>query len=309
MRIAVVGTGGVGGYFGGRLAGAGADVWFIARGAHLAAMKSSGLRIVSPKGDVHVTHVNATSDPSEIGAVDVVLFTVKLYDAEAALALLPPLVGAGTVVIPLQNGVDGIDLVTRAVGRDHAGGGTCYVSAMIAEPGTIKHTAMDHLIFGEVDGTRSARLEHLLDACSRTNFQTTLSSNITVDVWTKFTRLSVLSGLTTVTRSPLGVIMHDPELFAMLKAAVEEAVAVARAKGIPVRSDMVEDVARAYQALPYETKASMLVDLENGRRLELPWLSGAVARIGREVGIPTPVHSFIAAVLKPFVNGRSQSLG
>lgn len=303
MRIAVVGTGGVGGYFGGRLAAAGADVWFIARGAHLAAMKSSGLRIISPKGDAYVARVNATSDPSEIGAVDVVLFTVKLYDVDAALAMLPPLIGAGTVVIPLQNGVDGIDLVTRAVGRDHAGGGTCYVSAMIAEPGTIKHTAMDHLIFGEVDGTRSARMERLLDACSRTNFQTTLSSSITVDVWTKFSRLSVLSGLTTVTRSPLGVIVHDPELFAMLKAAVAEAVAVAHAKGIPVRDDMVEDSVRAYQALPYETKASMLVDLENGRRLELPWLSGAVARIGREVGVPTPVHSFIAAVLKPFVDG------
>jgi 2-dehydropantoate 2-reductase len=303
MRIAVVGTGGVGGYFGGRLAAAGADVWFIARGAHLDAMKSRGLRIISPKGDAHVEHVNATSNPSKIGAVDVVLFTVKLYDVDAALALLPPLIGPDTVVIPLQNGVDGIDLVTRAVGRDHSAGGTCYVSAMIAEPGTIKHTAMDHLIFGEVDGTRSPRLERLLDACSRTNFQTTLSSSITVDVWTKFTRLSVLSGLTTVTRSPLGVVVHDPELFAMLKAAAAEAVAVAQAMGISMRSDSVEDIARVYQALPYETKASMLVDLENGRRLELPWLSGAVARIGREVGVPTPVHSFIATVLKPFVDG------
>jgi len=303
MRIAVVGTGGVGGYFGGRLAAAGADVSFIARGAHLAAMRSRGLRIVSPKGDVHVPRVNATDNPADIGAVEVVLFTVKLYDVEAALALLPPLVGPDTVVIPLQNGVDGIELVTRAVGRDHAAGGTCYVSAMIAEPGVIKHTAMDHLIFGEVDGTRSARLERLLDACARTNFQTTLSSKITVDVWTKFTRLSVLSGMTAVTRSPLGVIVNDPELFAMLTAAVAEAVAVAKARGVAVRGDMIEDVARAYEALPYETKASMLVDLENGRRLELPWLSGAVARIGREVGVPTPIHSFITAVLKPHVDG------
>ncbi|HEX7138674.1 MAG TPA: ketopantoate reductase C-terminal domain-containing protein, partial [Vicinamibacterales bacterium] len=159
------------------------------------------------------------------------------------------------------------------------------------------------MIFGEVDGTRSARLERLLDACSNTNFQTTLSSKITVDVWTKFTRLSVLSGMTAVTRSPLGVIVNDPELFAMLKAAVSEAVAVAHAKGVAVPGAMVEDVARAYQALPYETKASMLVDLENRRRLELPWLSGAVARIGREVGVPTPIHSFITAVLTPHVNG------
>ena len=124
-----------------------------------------------------------------------------------------------------------------------------------------------------------------------------------MDIWSKFTRLSVLSGMTAVTRSPLGVIVNDPELLAMLRAAVAEAVAVAHAKGVPVKGDMVEDVARAYQALPYETKASMLVDLENGRRLELPWLSGAVARIGRELGVPTPIHSFIAAVLKPHVNG------
>ncbi|HEX7137606.1 MAG TPA: 2-dehydropantoate 2-reductase, partial [Vicinamibacterales bacterium] len=135
MRIAVVGTGGVGGYFGGRLAAAGVDVSFIARGAHLAAMRSNGLRIVSPKGDVHIPRVTATEKPTDIGAVDVVLFTVKLYDVDAALTLLPPLVGANTVVIPLQNGVDGTDIVTRAVGRDHGGGGTCYVSAMISEPG------------------------------------------------------------------------------------------------------------------------------------------------------------------------------
>ena len=303
MRIAVVGTGGVGGYFGGRLAAAGADVAFIARGAHLAAMRSNGLRIVSPKGDVHVPRVHATDRPSDIGPVDVVLFAVKLYDVEAAIALIPPLIGPETIVIPLQNGVDGIDIVSRAAGRDHAGGGTCYVSAMISEPGVIKHTAMDHLLFGELDGSRSARLERLLDACAKTNFQTTLSSDINVDIWTKFTRLSVLSGMTAVTRSPLGVIMNDPELLAMLKAAVAEAVAIAHAKGIAVRGDMVEDVARAYQALPYETKASMLVDLENGRRLELPWLSGAVARIGREVGVPTPIHGFIAAVLRPHANG------
>jgi len=305
MRIAVVGTGGVGGYFGGRLAEAGADVSFIARGAHLDALRVNGLRIVSPKGDTHVRRVAATDKPSEIGPVDVVLFTVKLYDADAALALLPPLLGPDTVVLPLQNGVDGVDIVTRAVGRSHVAGGTCYVSAMISEPGVITHTAMDRLIFGEIDGSRSPRLEELLDACSATSFQATLSTDIRVDIWTKFTRLSVMSGMTTVTRSPLGVIVNDPELFAMLKAAAAEAVAVARAKGVALPGDTVEDTARACQALPYQTKASMLVDLENGRRLELPWLSGAVARIGREAGVPTPIHSFIAAVLKPHVNGRA----
>ena len=305
MRIAVVGTGGVGGYFGGRLAAAGADVAFIARGAHLEALRARGLQIRSPKGDVQVPRVTATDDPAAIGPVDVVMFTVKLYDTAAAVSMLPPLIGPETVVLPFQNGVDGVDIVTRAVGPEHAAGGTCYVSAVIAEPGVIKHTAMDHLIFGELDGRRSPRLERLLEACRRTNFQSTLSDTINVEIWTKFTRLSVLSGLTTITRSPLGVIVQDPDLFAMLKAAVAETLAVAHAKGVPVAGDMVDDVARAYQTLPPQTKSSMLEDLERGRRLELPWLSGAVARIGREVGVPTPTHSFITAVLKPFVNGTS----
>jgi 2-dehydropantoate 2-reductase len=303
VRIAVVGAGGVGGYFGGRLAAAGVDVAFIARGAHLAAMRANGLRILSPKGDAHIPRVTATDNPRQIGPVDVVLFAVKLYDTEAALPQLSELVGPGSVVLPFQNGVDAVDLVTRAVGREHTAGGTCYVSAMIAEPGVIRHTAMDQLIFGELDGSRSPRLEQLLEACRTTNFETTLSPNITVDIWTKFTRLSVLSGITTVTRSPLGVIINDSDLFAMLKAALAEAVAVAGAKGVAVKGD-IGDVARAYQALPFETKSSMLVDLENGRRLELPWLSGAVVRIGREVGVPTPIHSFIATVLKPQVDGR-----
>src|SRR5262245_31799567 len=303
MRIAIMGSGGVGGYFGGRLAAAGADVAFIARGAHLEALRAHGLRIRSPKGDVHVPRVTATDDPAAIGPVDVVMFTVKLYDTAAAASLLPPLIGPDTVVLPFQNGVDGVDIVKRAVGPAHAAGGTCYVSAVVAEPGVIKHTAMDHLIFGELDGRRSARLERLLDACRRTNFQSTLSDRIDVDIWTKFTRLSVLSGLTAVTRSPLGVVVQDPDLLAMLKAAVAETLAVAHAKGVLVAGDMVDDVVRAYQALPPQTKSSMLEDLERGRRLELPWLSGAVARIGREVGVLTPTHSFITAVLKPFVDG------
>lgn len=307
MRIVVVGVGGVGGYFGGRLAESGADVHFIARGAHLQAMRANGLRIRSPKGDAHIRRVSASDDPRAIGPGDIVMFAVKLYDTGAAVSLLPPLVGPHTLVLPFQNGVDGIDIVSNAVGREHTGGGTCYVSAAIAEPGVIMHTAMDHLIFGELDGQRSARLEQLLAACERTNFQATLSTNIEVDIWSKFTRLSVLSGMTTVARSPLGVIMRDPDLRAMLKAAVAEALAVAHAKGIAVRDDMVDDVVNAYDALPPHTKASMLVDLENGRRLELPWLSGAVSRIGKELGVATPIHSFIATVLKPFVNGQARS--
>ena len=303
----------MGGYFGGRLAEAGADVTFLARGAHLDALRTRGLRIVSPKGDAHIPGINATSDPAAIRGVDVVLFAVKLYDAETAAAVLPQLVKNGTadaVVIPLQNGVEGVDIVSRAVGPTHTAGGTCYVSAVIAEPGVIKHTAMDHLLFGELDPARAARperaegrLSRLLDVCRGASFQSTLSDDIQADIWTKFVRLSVLSGLTTVTRAPLGVTVNDPELLAMLKQAISEGMAVAHAKGVRVPSSTVDDVVKAYAALPPQTKSSMLEDLERGRRLELPWLSGAVVRIGRELGVPTPIHAFINAVLKPWVNG------
>jgi 2-dehydropantoate 2-reductase len=306
MRIAIVGAGGVGGYFGGRLAEAGADVVFLARGAHLDALRTRGLRIVSPKGDVHLPSVNATEDAAGIRGADVVLFAVKLYDAETASQALPAIVRNGSpdaVVIPLQNGVEGVDIVSRAVGHAHTAGGTCYVSAVIAEPGVIRHTAMDQLIFGELDRTRSPRLTRLLDVCRVATFQSTLSDDIQVDVWTKFVRLSVFAGMTSVTRAPIAVTVRHPELVEMLKAAVAEGLAVAHAKGVRVPESTIEDVANAYRALPPEAKSSMLEDLERGRRLELPWLSGPVLRLGREVGVPTPIHRFINAVLTPYVNG------
>jgi 2-dehydropantoate 2-reductase len=305
MRIAVVGAGGVGGYFGGRLAAAGADVAFLARGAHLEAMRTRGLRITSPKGDLHLSRVTAESDPAAIGRADIVFFAVKLYDTESALALLPPLVGPKTMVIGFQNGVETVASLTRAVGAAHTAGGVSYVSAVIAEPGVIKHTAMDHLIFGMPDGSRSAALDALLELCKPAGFQSTLSPDITVEIWTKFVRLSVFSGMTAVTRGPIGPIVNDPDLLEMLKAAVRETLAVAHAKGVNVISSIDEDVARAYKALPPQAKASMLEDLERGRRIELPWLSGAVVRIGREVGVPTPIHGFITTVLKPYIDGRS----
>jgi 2-dehydropantoate 2-reductase len=305
MRIAVVGAGGVGGYFGGRLAESGADVTFLARGAHLDAMRERGLRIISPKGAVHLPRVQAVGDARAVGAVDIVLFAIKLYDTDSALAAIAPLVGPVTAVIPLQNGVDSVAALTRAFGAAHTAGGTCYVSAVIDEPGVIRHTAMDRLIFGEVDGSRSARLVAFEEVCRRASFQSTLSGDIIIDIWSKFVRLSVMSGMTAAARSPLGVIHDTPDLWAMLQEAVREAMAVAHAKGIAVPDSTVEEVARAYAALPPQTKSSMLEDLERGRRLELPWLSGAVVRLGKEVGVTTPIHSFITAILSPHVNGRT----
>jgi len=305
MKIAVVGAGGVGGYFGARLAAAGADVHFVARGAHLEAMRTRGLRIESPKGDLHLPRAHATGDPASIGPCDVVLFCVKLYDVESAIASLPPLVGPETVVLPFQNGVDSVGLLTKHVGAAHTGGGTAYITAVIAEPGVVKHTVMDSLIFGEIDRRRSPRLERFLEACGPAGFHAKLSDDITVEIWTKFVRLSVFSGMTAVTRCPIGPIVNDPDLMAMLLDGLREARAVAVAKGVAVPESITANVQEAYGRMSPDARSSMLHDLERGRRLELPWLSGAVARLGREVGVPTPTHTFIANVLKPWINGGS----
>jgi 2-dehydropantoate 2-reductase len=306
MRIAIIGAGGVGGYFGARLIAAGEDVTFIARGAHLAAIQQSGLRLESPKGNLHLTSVRATDDVAAVGAVDCVLITVKMYDLDAAAAMLRPLISSDTAVVTLQNGVEAVDIVSRHVGREHTVGGVAYVAAVIAEPGLIRHTSLDSLIFGELDGRRSARLLALEAASQRAGFGARVSDNIEIDLWSKFSRLSVFSGMTAVTRSPIGVLRSDPELLAMLQAACEETIRVGRARGVALPDLVMSEILQMVHALPPHAKASMLEDLERGRRLELPWLSGAVVRLGRAAGVPTPIHSFIATVLKPHVDGAAR---
>jgi 2-dehydropantoate 2-reductase len=304
MRIAILGSGGVGGYFGGRLAASGSDVTFVARGAHLAAMRERGLRIESPLGNLHLPSVNATDDPAAVGPVDIVLFTVKLYDTESATAMLPALIGPSTLVIPFQNGVDSIDVLTKAVGREHVAGGTAYVAAVISEPGVIRHTAMNRLIFGPISGPPPASLEALRDACKLAGIDVTVSDRILIEIWTKFARLSVYSGMTSVTRSPIGVIRDDSELFAMMQTALRESIAVARARQIPLPESTFADALAATVALPPNAKSSMLEDLERGRPLELSWLSGAIVRAGEEVGVPTPTHKLIVSLLRPHVKGH-----
>ena len=313
MRIAILGSGGVGGYFGGRLAALGTpevDVSFIARGAHLAAMRERGLRIFSPAGDVHVPRVSATDDPAAIGPVDIVFFTVKLYDTDEAIKMLPPLLGPRTLVVPFQNGVDSVDALVRAVGRDHVAGGTAYVAAVISEPGVIRHTAMGRLIFGAIDKSDGSRpdvlpvLEDLRQACTRAGFDATLSDRILVDIWAKFARLTVFSGMTSITRSPIGVVCGDPDLFAMMQAALRESIAVARGRQIPLPETLFDEIVASLSSLPPHAKSSMLEDLERGRRIEVPWLSGAMARIGREVGVDTPTHRLVETLLRPHINGH-----
>ena len=309
MRIAIVGSGGLGGYFGGRLAAAGADVTFLARGPHLDALRSSGLRIDSPNGNLHLPRVSATDDPSKVGTVDVVFFTVKLYDTESAIPLLPPLIGADTVVIPFQNGVESVEMLSRAVDRPHLASGTSYVQAFIAEPGVIRHIALDRLIFGELDGTLTPRLERLFDLCRDAAVTPTLSDQIEVEIWSKFVHVSVLSGMTAVTRSPVGLLRDDPDLFAMWQAAIVETIAVARAKGVALPRTLFDELIRLVQQIPSQAGSSMLQDLERGRPLELPWLSGAVVRMGHALDIETPIHRFVTTVLKPHVNGRLKAQG
>jgi 2-dehydropantoate 2-reductase len=304
MRVAVFGTGGVGGYFGGRLAATGTDVSFIARGAHLDALRRNGLRIESPQGDVHLPRVNATDDTAGIGPVDLVFFTVKLYDTEAAARALPPLIGPGTLIVPFQNGVDSVDLLAAAVGREHVAGGTAYVAAVVAEPGVIRHTAMGRLIFGAIDGAHLPLLDELLTACLGAGFEAILSARIMVDIWAKFVRLTVFSGMTALTRCPIGPLREDPALKEMMRGALSESVAVAVARGIPLGATLVDEIEAANAALPANARSSMLEDLERGRPLELPWLSGAIVRIGKEVGVDTPIHRIITTVLQPHVNGR-----
>ena len=307
MRIAVIGAGGVGGYFGARLAGSGVDVAFVARGAHLQAMQASGLRIESPKANLHLKTVTASDDPKTIGPVDVVFFTVKLYDSDAAAAMLPPLIGPQTVVITFQNGIDSVDVLTKAVGREHVAGGVAHVQAVITEPGVIRHTALAQLIFGELDGTSTPRLEAMYEACKGAGFDAKLTEHIHDELWLKFVRLTALSGMMAVTRSPLGVLRDDPDLWAMLQAAILEAMAVAHARRIQFPPNAFSEMLHHIGGMPPHAKSSMLQDLEHGRRLELPWLNATLARIGDELGVPTPIHRFIATALKPFVNGTPRS--
>lgn len=302
MRIAVFGTGAVGGYFGGRLLEAGEDVSFIARGAHLAALQRDGLRLTSPKGHLH-RPVRATEDAAAIGPVDVVLFTVKLYDVDASAARLAPLLGPETVVITLQNGVEAIDMVSRHVAADHVAGGVAYIVAVVEEPGHIRHTTADRLVFGEKDGRVSERLKRFQEAGGRAGFTADVSASIDVDLWVKFVRLATWSGITSATRSGMGVIRQHPLLLRMMDAMIEEAMAVGRSRGIAFPEGLLEGTRQMVQNFPPQSRSSMLDDLERGRRLELPWLSGAVARMGEASGVPTPAHAFVNAILLPYQNG------
>ncbi len=305
MKIAVFGTGGVGGYYGARWAAAGEEVHFVARGAHLEAMKAAGLRVSSPNGDLHLEPVRATDDPATIGPVDLVVVAVKLYDTESVARGCAPLLGPETSVVSFQNGVTAVETLAAAVGAERVFGGTTYIMSVIEEPGVILHTGRRaRLVFGELDGRSSPRVQALLEACERAGVDAVVTDDIRGLIWSKFTFLVALSGMTSLMRLPVGSIRSDPETRALFRAAVDEAVAVARAKGVPVRDDMADRHMATVDDLPASVGSSMLYDLTHGKRLELPWLSGTVSRMGAELGVPTPVHDVVAAALKPYAEGQ-----
>lgn len=306
MKIAVFGAGGVGGYYGARLAEAGQEVHFIARGRHLAAIRDHGLRIKSANGDIHVADANATDDPGAIGPVDWVLVTVKLYDTAAAARGCKALIGPGTAVVSLQNGVTAVETFSAALGAGHVVGGMTQILAVVEAPGVIAHTGtMARLVFGEVDGTASPRVEALRRACEKAAIDTTVSGHVIADIWGKFIFLAAFSGMTALTRLPMGPIRADAETRAMLVAAVEEVARVAEARGVALSADAVANTMKFADGLPAEMGSSMLHDLTQGRRLELAWLSGAVVRLGAELGVPTPVHAIIQTALKLHADGAA----
>ena len=304
MRIAIIGAGGVGGYFGARLAQAGNDVVFVARGAHLAAMRAGGLRIESATGDLVLQRVDATDDPASIAPVEIVMFCVKLWDVEQSAAEIVPLVARGGVVIPFQNGIDAVDIVTRAVGPSHVLGGVAYIAASIKAPGVIAHVGtMARLRVGAFDASLASRAQAFVDACAAAGIDAEHAQDIRRALWEKFVFLNAASGLTCLARQPLGVIRTDAEQRSTFEASMRETIAVAKAKDIEWPDDFVARQLRALDAMPAEMRASMLHDLSAGRRLEAPWLCGRVAELAASLRIAAPVNATIYAALKPYING------
>lgn len=307
MRIVIMGAGGVGGYFGAYLAQAGHDVAFVARGAHLRAIQESGLRLEGSRGDIVLPSVTATEDPATLGGTaDVVLFTVKLYDTEIAGVTLMPIIGPDTIVVTLQNGVDGPDRLASVLGAQTVLGGAAYVSALIAEPGVVRYTSdMSRIVFGELDGKVSARATALAEACNAAGFSADVSSDIRATLWEKFVLLATNAALTTVLRKPAGEIYHDVELAGVAREMMEEVAALAAAEGAAIAPDTVEKSIALTRSFPPGMYASMYHDLARGRRIEAESLSGLVSRRGRARGVPVPLHTMAWAAMKPWVNGNA----
>jgi 2-dehydropantoate 2-reductase len=310
MRVAVMAAGAVGGYFGARLAAAGHDVVFIARGAHHDAIRRHGLRIESGLGDLHLTDVHVTDDPGRAGPAEVVLFAVKLWDTEEAAERARPLVSSGTRVITLQNGVDSVERLVPILGDEVTVGGATYVVARIAGPGLIRHTGTTAQIrCGRLDRRADRVLAGYVEQMRAAGIDITLSEQMLLDIWKKFVLLSGTSGITAGSRQPLGVVRDDEDMRAFFWRLMQETVAVGRAHGVAFPADFAAELDRAVAQFPPTMKASMANDLEAGNRLERDWLAGKVVALGRKYGVTTPAHEAVYALLKPYRMGRRSQDG
>jgi 2-dehydropantoate 2-reductase len=304
MRIAVVGTGGIGGPYGASFAEAGADVTFVARGTHLAAIRENGLRIEGDRGETHIRPAQATDDIASIGIVDCVLLCVKLWDVETAGAQIRPIVGPQTAVVALRNGIDAADRLIPILGPEPVMGGSAFVTGTIVAPGVIRQTGTyQQMTFGELDMRASPRGVRLRDMCAAAGFEGILSPDIRAPLWEKFIGLVPLSGLNALTRLPLGKWRDDLDLFALADASLRETIAVGLAEGVALPADSAERTLATIRSMHAYHVTSMGNDLLRGNRLELPWFAGKVVELGRRHRIPTPVNGFIYAALKPYVGG------
>ncbi len=300
MRIAIYGTGGVGGYFGGRLAQAGEDVTFIARGAHLEAIRSNGLRVSSVHGDFAVAGARATDSPANVGPVDAVLVAVKAWQVAEIAPLIRPLIGPDTVVVPLQNGVEAAPQLVEGLGPDNVVGGLCRVVALIEGPGHIRHGGGDDFVgIAELDNQPSERVERVRAALAEAGLKAESPPDIHAALWAKFLFICAWGGVGAVTRSAVGVTRSLPLTRAMLEGAMTETHNVARARGINLPDTAVATGMAAIDRQPEGGEASMQRDIQDGRPSELESQNGAVARLGRESGVPTPTHDFIYGSLLP----------
>jgi 2-dehydropantoate 2-reductase len=312
MRIAVFGTGGVGGYFGGRLAQAGEEVVCIARGQHLQALRTRGLRVQSVKGDFVVSPVHAMDDPVQVGIVDVVLVGVKAWQVPEAAQAMRPLIGPETCVVPLQNGLEAPAQLADALGARHVLGGTCVISSFVAEPGCIRHTGLEPSVsFGELDNRPSARAERLRQAFERAEVVAIIPPDIQVAIWEKFMAIR-FGPVGAVARAPVGVLRRLPETRRLIEQAADEASAVARALGIALAEEAPRHMMAALDSAPPGLIASLQRDILEGRPSELDALTAALVRLGQDVGVATPLHAFIYGSLLPLelrARGRVQFPG
>jgi 2-dehydropantoate 2-reductase len=305
MRIAVIGAGGVGGYFGGRLAEAGHEVQFLARGRHLAAMQTSGLTVESSNGAFRLERPDVTGEAAALRPADIVLVTVKLWDLAQTGADIASVVGPETVVIPFQNGVEAVELLARSLTRERIAGGVAYIAATIAAPGVIQTTGtMAKLRFGPLVAAQRETLEAFRAACEAAGIDADIPHDIRRTLWEKFVFLNALSGVTSVSRQPVGVVRADPDLRATMEASMTETMRLAHAYGVALPEGFVPAQMQFLDTLPPTMHSSMQNDLAAGNRLEAPWLCGAVARMYAARGSSAPVNRTLYAALKPYVNGR-----